>query len=396
MKKVLVIGDGGCFTGFARVLHSVIEHFPDKENYEFHHLAVNHFGDPFQVKNPRHYLYPAALGGDVYGLSRTGNLVQRIDPDIIFILNDLWGLEQYLDRIDDNYKSKVVVYFPIDGLGSDPQWVKDFGKLGAVVSYTEFGKREILNLNPNLNVDIIYHGVDTEVFHPMDKFVSRKTLKGFGENDFVVFNGNRNQPRKRIDLTFEVFSKFAQGKPDNVKLYLHMGVVDSGWHLEKMAKRYGIEKRLVITSRSLSPQHGVPSDVLNLIYNSADVGINTSMGEGWGLVSMEQAVVGVPQVVPDSSACAELFRDCGLLIGINHFDTYPNTLTVGSVIDTDHAANILDNMYEHRDLLTEFGARGMDKFMSKEYSWKYIAEQWYNLFEKVIEKNADNLASTSS
>lgn len=395
MKRVLVVGDGGCYTGFARVLHSIIEHFPDKENYEFHHLAVNYFGDPFEVKNQRHYLYPASLGGDLYGLNRLSTMVQRLEPDLIFILNDLWGLEQYLNRIDDNFKSKVIVYFPIDGNSSDPQWVKGFDKIGAVVSYTEFGKSEILKLNPDLNVQVINHGVDTSIFYPMDKAEARKILRNISLDDFIVFNGNRNQPRKRIDLTMEAFARFAVDKPSGVKLYLHMGLTDSGWHLEKLAKRYGIQERLILTSRNITPQSGVSTEVLNIIYNTCDVGLNTSMGEGWGLVSTEQAVTKVGQIVPKSSSCVELFKDCGLLINIDHYDTYPGILTVGSVISTAHAVDLLNTVYYNRDLLADISKKGYDKFASEKYSWANVASQWYNLFEKVSE-NVHNLASEHS
>ena len=48
------------------------------------------------------------------------------------------------------------------------------------------------------------------------------------QDSFIVFNGNRNQPRKRIDITMKGFARFANGKPNNVKLYLHMGVEDAG------------------------------------------------------------------------------------------------------------------------------------------------------------------------
>jgi glycosyltransferase involved in cell wall biosynthesis len=38
---------------------------------------------------------------------------------------------------------------------------------------------------------------------------------------------------------------------------------------------------------------------INLFYNSADVGITTADGEGFGLCQFEQMGVGIPQVLPD-------------------------------------------------------------------------------------------------
>ena len=48
--------------------------------------------------------------------------------------------------------------------------------------------------------------------------------------------------------------------------------------------------------------------MLNLIYNATDVGLSTSMGEGWGFVPMEHAAAGVAQILPRHSALAEIWR----------------------------------------------------------------------------------------
>jgi hypothetical protein len=53
---------------------------------------------------------------------------------------------------------------------------------------------------------------------------------------------------------------------------------------------------------------------LNLLFNACDVGITTTMGEGWGQVSCEHGAAGAAQIVPDHTACAELWRGRGELI----------------------------------------------------------------------------------
>ena len=74
-----------------------------------------------------------------------------------------------------------------------------------------------------------------------------------------------------------------------------------------MARRLGIEDRLILTSTA--PQlPSEPEDKLNLIYNVGDVGIITSIGEGWGLVSFESAATGAAQIVPRHTSCAELWE----------------------------------------------------------------------------------------
>lgn len=382
MKKVLVVGDGGCYTGFARVLHSIIKYMPD--DYEFHHLAVNYRGDPFPLENPRHILYPAMLGGDLMGVNRFANLYRKINPDLIFILNDLWIIDYYIHNFDKDLLSKTIVYFPVDAFGTDMEWLHNHDGLGARVTYTEFAKNEVLNLKPDLDVQVIPHGIDTSKFFAIDKLAARQALNVIAPDDFIVFNGNRNQPRKRIDLSFQMFAKFALDKPANVKFYAHMGLVDAGWDLVKLANRYGIHDRIIATSSDLGPQTGVPDDRLNIIYNSADVGLNTSMGEGWGLMNTEQAAVGVSQIVPDSSACKELFEDCGFLLPIKDYYTYTGQMTIGTVIDVDAGVEILNRLYNDRLLLKESSAKCAEKFNRPEYQWSNISARWLELFEKVL------------
>jgi glycosyltransferase involved in cell wall biosynthesis len=83
--------------------------------------------------------------------------------------------------------------------------------------------------------DIIGHGTDFEKFFPLDKHVCRKEL-GVPEDAFIVFNGNRNQPRKRIDLTLKAFIKFAKDKYDT-RIWLNMGSKDLGWEIIPLFKR---------------------------------------------------------------------------------------------------------------------------------------------------------------
>ena len=379
---VLTVSDAGVYTGFARVFHSIFENLPQDE-YEIHSLAINYRGDPWKT-NPNISLYPAMLGGDLIGLGRFQSLYDKIKPDLIWILNDLWLIREYVSRMTDEQLAKTVIYFPVDAEGSDPDWIEKFELLGARVAYTQFGKREIQKLNPYLSVKIIPHGVDTTKFFPVDKDEVFSTLKGLSKDDFIVLNANRNQIRRRIDLTFKAFAKFAQDKPSNVKLYCHMGLVDEGHDLIKMAARYNLTDRLIITSKNLGPGNGVPVERLNLIYNCAKIGINTCQGEGHGLTNSEHAATGAAQVVPNSSALIELYSDCGKLIDIKDEYTYPGTLTIGKVIDTDSAANILNELYESPKLLEDLSQKCYNKFTAPEYEWSNIAIQWSNLFKTVL------------
>jgi glycosyltransferase involved in cell wall biosynthesis len=390
--KILWIGDGGVASGFARVNHSIINYLPD--NYEIHHLAVNHHGDPYPTRK-NHLLYPALTpGGDVLGISRIQPLCHKIQPDLIFILNDPWVINDYLTRIPKEFR--VVAYTPVDAMYLHDKWVHNLQLINKLVTYTEFGKSEMLRQAPDFNdIEVIPHGTDLHKFYPIDRDEARKALN-LPLDDFYVFNGNRNQPRKRIDLTIKAFAKFAEDKPENVKLYLHMGMRDAGHHIGELAKRYGVESRVVMTDKSLSPSNYVSEADLNRIYNAMNVGINTSMGEGWGLVNVEHACCKVPQIVPNFSATAEIFApDEALHIDYLALEPHMNILTEGCIIDTDHAAYLLNKVYYNREFADSVAEKGYEKFTRPEYTWESVAGRFIDVFERVLQEEPKALKNNT-
>lgn len=381
--KILFIGDGVVPTGFARVIHNIIKYLP--EDWDVHHLGINYSGDPHEFS---HKIYPAVLGGDVYGLGRLEQL-QDLNPDLVFILNDIWLVNMYLDKIKNTWKKipPVVVYYPVDAEDFDKSWFEHFDIVTHTVVYTKFGERVTKLASPALGpISIIPHGTDPGVFYSLNKQEAKNKLfsdnKALTEDSFIVLNANRNQPRKRIDIAIKGFSLFAEGK-DNVYYYHHAGLKDAGWNITKLAVRYGIDEKLITTGNTIREQR-VPEEVLNIIYNAADVGVNTGMGEGWGLTATENAACGVPQIVPDHSACKELFEDCGLLIPTSYEFVYEETLTTGKIVTPEDFAEQLDILYNDRDLQKVLADAGKKKFTSDKYLWETVSKSFRDLFIEIL------------
>lgn len=386
MKKVLVVGDTPSVpTGFSSVVLNIFKHFP-KEEFEIHQLGINYYGDPHTIG---WNIYPAVTSGDMWGFGRIKSLIEALKPDLIFILNDVWVVDKYLDIIKREIKNPppIVVYYPVDSKYMDIGWFKNFDIVTTPVVYTQFGYNECKRVVPDTEFTVIPHGVDSDVFFKIDlpKSELKKALypdkPEFYDDSFIVLNSNRNQPRKRIDITIEAFYLFATGKPDNVKLYLHMGSKDAGWDIFKLTQRYGIDKRLIITNNNAGIQT-IPAQRLNMIYNATDVGINTSVGEGWGLCNVEHGVTGAPQVVPNHSANYEVWGDCGILVPANNRIVNPDTLTLSLASSPEDLASGLETLYTNKKLYETLSDTTVRKFTSPEYKWENIS----NKFREVIEK----------
>ncbi len=387
--KILCVSDMAIPTGFGRVAHSLIKHW--EEFYNIVGVGVNYHGDPHEYNFP---IFPANNGVSIYGENRVCDLLNSQEFDLVWILNDAWVINRYLQAIKRDVNKalpKIIVYFPVDSTEHNPEWYSNFDIVSQAVTYTQFGQWVVRDANPVLDVRIIPHGVDTNTFYQIKEkrsdfknefFAPYLDKVGDMSDSFVVLSAARNQPRKKLDVTMKGFAKFARNKPSNVKLYMHCGIVDSSINVDTLANRYGITDRLIVSSTKRGVQV-VPDKRLNEIYNVGDVGINTGLGEGWGLPSVEHAVTGAVQLVPSHSACRELFTGCGVLMNTVGEFMFDNSLTVGRLVSSDEVAQRLEFLYRNVEERERLAKLGYDKFTSPEYSWSEIAKTWMELFNDI-------------
>jgi D-inositol-3-phosphate glycosyltransferase len=119
---------------------------------------------------------------------------------------------------------------------------------------------------------------------------------------------------------------------------------------------------------------------LNLLYNACDVGITTSMGEGWGLVSFEHGAAGAAQIVPEHSACAEIWRGRGELIEPARFYIPEfSALELGEV-SPEGTARALGNLYQDPGRRQDLARAAFAAAREPQYSWDAIADRFDRLF----------------
>jgi glycosyltransferase involved in cell wall biosynthesis len=388
-SKLLWVGDIIATTGFARVTHNVIERL--KDEYEIVVLGCNWHGDPDPMQE-RFKIYPASnrFQQAPFGEDRIREVVEIEKPDIVFTINDCWIINEQYKRIADLHQKmgfKFVGYMPMDSYN----WVGCLNETAnnwdAIVSYTEFGAHEFIKGGIQKPITVIPHGVTAGQFKPGDKVEARKKL-GLKEDAFIVMNANRNQFRKRIDITIDAFARFAVDKPDAM-LYLHMGLKDQGWDVMQVFGRemhkQGLDPngRIIMTGNTQNPP-SVPVEMLETIYQCADVGVNTCKGEGWGLVNFEHAACRVAQVVPNHTSCKEIFEGYGKLIRCDHVDVDTNFAREMPCPSAEHLAEILTELYEDREKLDAVAELCYLRATDEQFDWETIAAQFSGVFQEVM------------
>jgi glycosyltransferase involved in cell wall biosynthesis len=379
--KVLWIGDAVVQSGFARVTHNIVGRLKTQHKCDVRVLGVNYNGDPHPYDYP---IYPALIGGDPWGIQRVPGVVRDFQPDVICINNDPWNVAQYLSVI--RTAVPTTAYMPVDA--PNQMHAGELSVMPRAIAYTNFGKKELLLGGYNGRVDVIPHGVDTEIYKPVeDRVTARKWLEFQPKltdeqigNLFIVSNVNRNQPRKRLDLTIQYFTQFWLniGQPSHVRLHLHCGEHDMGWNVSQLAKYFGINKQLIITTPKMSLQACIKEHELRLVYGMADVNLSTTLGEGWGLTTHESMACGIPQIVPRYSALGEWPDGAVRYVECTSFQATHNAVnTIGGVADMAQTVEALTDLYRNADLRTKLGSAALARATEERFKWDKIAAQFY-------------------
>ena len=390
MKKILWFSDSDG-TGYANASHAILSGLT---GFEIHFFVLNSVKDlEYHKKAMPGYkviCYPkneVILTADdliperkelieleLYSINHIPDCIRKIKPDICFIINDNGLIERISKAIRySGVKTKIVGYMPID-CESFPRGF--FKKQEDLVDYwitmTEFGKREIISSGFKKNVHVLHHPIDSNIFHPLDKFECRKKLFGTTwEDTFIILNNNKNQGRKRIDLTIEAFSIFMSRNPNaKVKLLIKEPkeiLNDRGKDInviitECKNKYYPfLDQKIIQLKKFFSMQE------LNMLYNACDLNINTTSGEGWGLVSCEAAITGNTTVlVPDNTSHTEIFEGIPEVL----IPTKTVSWNEGRAFKEDIAKKIIICMQGHRNILNSSFTES-DSLLPKDYPFTF-------------------------
>ena len=316
LKCMLVSTHCHQYTGYSKVSHGILNELANHKWIKLTHYA-------FQKNSEVHPGFrPYPPGIDVidamalekpvqqgFGYQALPDTIRRKRPNVVILYNDLSVVSRFLDEIR---KSGIPRNFQIwvycdQVYTMQPQAFLDVLNRDAdrIFAFTPFWKQCLKEQGITRPIDVLMHGFHSQSCFPLPKELARKQLQ-LPNDIFIFMNLNRNQPRKRYDILIMAFVELLVKYPTR-PLYL-LCICDKGdkggWWLFELFQRELKQRavslelfgnRLIITSQNMS----FKDEEINLFYNSADVGITTADGEGFGLCQFEQMGVGIPQVVPD-------------------------------------------------------------------------------------------------
>lgn len=389
--RILYWGDSPTVdTGFGTVARNILPRLKAM-GHDISVLGINSYGDPYDPELFDFPIWPVDKGSldMMYGYQKFWYLEDQIKPDLIFMLNDPWCIEKLMSMRPKtpNRYNKILAYYPTDGGPMKQSWIEMLNEFDAQVCYSNFAERVIIESNNNKrpnNLYQVYHGVDTEIFRPLNQSESRIKL-GIPPESFVVGMVARNQYRKRFDIMVKAFSDFAKDKED-VKLYLHTTLHDVGWDIADLIKQFDLGGKLILT-QDLRPDRGVPPDMLNVIYNSFDVNALISLGDGFGLPVAESMATACAQLVSGHSCLQELVEPSGAGLTVKTSAWIMNTggfNTWGQLSDPKDLANKLNVLYNSKELRLALAQKGYDFIRQEKFTWDFAAQQFNSIIKKIF------------
>jgi len=381
-------------TGYGRIARELVPRINKNTEHEVVMYCVSGLLNamPFMYEGVK--MYGNTIQGGMLGMYDVPMLRKMEKIDLVHLNFDAWAV----NYIIGDWRFSYTLYPPVDHDPLPLSWYDVMKKADLVVPYCKFGDRVIREsgVDEKKLYHPIYHGVDVKLYTPGED--ERSQLFGVKEDAFVVGVFKNNQgTRANFQRMLRAFNIFLDDVGDEKPiLYIHSAIQGkNSFDLPFLIKRLRLEDnvRIVPQNRYL---WGVTEEDMVRLYNSIDVLLNCTCGEGFGFPIVEAFACKKPVIASGYSSMPELLNDKegeierekdgdfvvaerGLLVGIHDVECTLGKHSWRRQMRAESIAAALKYAYENRDEMKKKGEKGR-KFVEK-YSWDKIAEEWYKFFD---------------
>ena len=319
-------------------------------------------------------------------------MIHQNKPDILYFMTDprFYG---WLWQIENEVREHVpMVYYHVWDNYPYPKFNRpSYLSNDHIACISKLTHDIIETVVPEVDSSYIPHAVNEDIFKPMapEKIASLKAERGL-EGKFVCVWNNRNARRKQSGTLIWWFKTFLDKVGhDKASLIMHTDVKDQhGQDLEAIIHELGLTKGQVLFSREK-----VSPDDLAVMYNMADVTINISDAEGFGLATLESLSSGTPILVTMTGGLQFQVTDGEEWFGVGIEPTSKSIIGSQEVpyiyedrISEESFVDGLTQLYEMTpEARLEMGQKGRE-WTQKEFNFNDFIQRWDDLFMKIVDE----------
>lgn len=402
--KVLFFGTHpSCYNGYCIVTYNLAKELAIRNDitmtlYAFQNFYSNAAHNKERELPPNVYIYdasanenPKSLG---FGFDQVPSVVSGIEPDVCVIYNDMVVVSNIISKLVSipDRKFKIIVYIDQVYLYQKAEYIKLLNEHSDyVLCFTPYWEGIAKEIGITKPTGFLRHGFDPYVHYPIPKHLARQHF-GLKQEDFIIMNLNRNQPRKRWDVCLTAFAEVVSRHSDEPIKLLIATALNGAWNLleiyERELKKRGVSleegmKHIIVID---NPQQLTDEDV-NILYNVANIGINTCDGEGFGLCNFQQAAIGIPQIVPKIGGFLDFFTEDRSSLILPKFNLYIDSGRDGvggesQICEWMDFADAIDVMYGNKEDAIK-KAEEARKYIIENYKWKDIGDKFYDIVREL-------------
>jgi glycosyltransferase involved in cell wall biosynthesis len=319
-------------------------------------------------------------------------MIQAQKPDILWFMTDprfytwLWDIENEIRA------HMPMVYYHVWDNYPYPKFNRPFYLSNDHVACISKLTHDIVEtVAPEVDSSYIPHAVDGNIFrpHPPQDVKTFRQQRGL-DDKFVCFWNNRNARRKQSGTLIFWFKDFLDRVGhDKATLIMHTDIKDQhGQDLEAIIHELGLINGEVLFSR----EKVAPED-LAMVYNGADLTINISDAEGFGLSTLESLSCGTPILINKTGGLQDQITDGETVFGVG---LEPSSK---AIIGSQQVPYIYEDRLNREDFLdglTELYEMGAEKraeigllgreWTEKTFNFDTYIQTWDDLFMKIVDE----------
>lgn len=201
-------------------------------------------------------------------------------------------------------------FTPIDHDPAPPMVIEKARASYRPIAYAPQGFRALRKAG--LDPAYVPHAYDPQVYYPQPQGESRAFFQ-LDPSLFIVgtvaVNRGNLPSRKAWVENLQAFAQFSRDKP-NVRYFLHTDLADDGYEggipLRPLMAEFGILDKVLFCDQERYRYGGFPQEYLRNYYNSIDVLNSVSLGEGFGIPTLEAQACGKPVILGNWCAHEDL------------------------------------------------------------------------------------------
>lgn len=229
----------------------------------------------------------------------------------------------------------------------------------AIVANTNNAKRDLVELFgvPEERVEVIYPGVNPEVYSPRDRDETRRMVSLPTSVPIILNVGNENK-NNNIPALLEVFSRVRRSVPEAILLR----VGPTSPVVDEAIRELDLEDAVVRTGASEGP-----TTLYNYYFNAADLYVCLDHYTGYSIQGLSAMASGCPVVSSGQGGFSEIAEGAAVLVDPSDLDSV-----------TDTVVKLLEDGSARKSL----AAAGLAR--SRQFTWAKAAQSYLMVYERVM------------